>query len=89
MIGGVWVLTKKRGMGAGDIEIAAVMGLMLGWPRIWIGLWFAFVTGAVFGLWSLVFGHKKMKSQVPFGPFLILGTLIAYVWGQQIIRLFF
>lgn len=88
-IGGVWILTKKRGMGSGDIGIAAVMGLMLGWPNIAIGLWFAFVTGAVFGLWSLVFGHKKMKSQVPFGPFLILGTLIASIWGNWILKMFF
>ncbi|KKS32523.1 MAG: Type 4 prepilin-like protein leader peptide-processing enzyme [Candidatus Amesbacteria bacterium GW2011_GWA2_42_12] len=89
IIGGIWILTKKKGMGSGDIGIAAVMGLMLGWPKIAIGLWFAFITGAAFGLWSLVFGHKKMKSAIPFGPFLILGTLIASIWGEKILRIFF
>ncbi len=89
VIGGMWVVSKGKAMGSGDIEIAAVMGLMLGWPKIISALWLAFVLGGVYGIWQLAIGKKKMKSVIPFGPFLILGTLIAYVWGEKIIRLFF
>lgn len=89
VIGGLWLLTKKRGMGDGDIGIAAVMGYWLGWPRVAPALWVSFVAGAVYGLWLIVHSRKTMKSQVPFGPFLILGAWIGYVWGDKIIRYVF
>ena len=89
VIGGLWILTKKRGMGDGDIGIAAVMGYWLGWPRIAPALWISFVVGAAFGIWQLAIGKAKMKSQIPFGPFLILGAWIGYVWGEKIIRIIF
>ena len=89
VIGGLWLATKKRGMGDGDIGIAAVAGYWLGWPKIAIGLWIAFVAGAAFGIWQLAIGKAKMKSQIPFGPFLILGAWIGYVWGERIIRIIF
>lgn len=89
VIGGLWVLTKKRGMGEGDIGIAAVMGYWLGWPRIAPALWIAFVAGAAYGLWLLVFGRAKMKSQIAFGPWLIFGAWIGYVWGDKIIKYVF
>ena len=89
VIGGLWLATKKRGMGDGDIGIAAVAGYLLGWPKIAIGLWIAFVAGAAFGIWQLAIGKAKMKSQIPFGPFLILGAWIGYVCGERIIRIIF
>ena len=89
VIGGLWVLTKKRGMGDGDIGIAAVMGYWLGWPRVAPALWISFVAGAVYGLWLIVHSRAKMKSQIPFGPFLIIGAWIGYVWGDKFIKMFF
>ncbi|KKU68345.1 MAG: Type 4 prepilin-like protein leader peptide-processing enzyme [Candidatus Amesbacteria bacterium GW2011_GWA1_47_20] len=89
VIGGIRVLTKKRGMGEGDIGIAAVMGWWLGWPRVAPALWTAFVAGAAYGLWLLAFGKKKMKSKMAFGPWLILGAWIGYVWGDKIIKYVF
>lgn len=84
VIGGIWLITKKKAMGEGDIEIAAVMGWWLSWPNIMIALWVAFVTGAVFGLWSLVAGKAKLKSEIAFGPFLVIGSWVGYVWGDKI-----
>ena len=86
VIGGLWVLTKKRGMGEGDIGIAAVMGWWLGWPRVAPALWTAFVAGAAYGLWLLAVGKKTMKSRIAFGPWLILGAWVGYVWGERIMR---
>ncbi len=79
VIGGIWLFTKGRGMGFGDVEIAAVMGLWLGWPRIVPALWIAFVSGAAVGMMFLVRGKAKMKTEIAFGPFLLIGTWIAFL----------
>jgi prepilin signal peptidase PulO-like enzyme (type II secretory pathway) len=75
----------KEGMGAGDVFLAMFMGLLLGWPNILVAFYVAFIVGAVFGiiyLWSL---SKKVKgTMVPFGPFLLLGTLVAWWWGESL-----
>lgn len=77
IIGLIWLLSKGRAMGAGDIEIAAVLGLWLGFPKVISGLWFAFVIGGIYGTYLLLTKKAKLKSQIPFGPFLILGGVIA------------
>lgn len=89
VIGGIWLLSRGKAMGSGDIGIAAVMGLWLGWPKIAPALWTSFVAGAVYGLWLLVHGKKTMKSKIAFGPFLILGSWIGYLWGDKIISYVF
>ncbi len=84
IIGGIWLITKKKAMGEGDIEIAAVMGWWLGWPNIMIALWVAFVTGAVVGVWQMAIGRAKLKTEIAFGPFLVIGSWMGYMWGAKI-----
>lgn len=79
-------MSKGRAMGMGDVKLAFLMGLILGWPNILVALFLAFMFGALVGLALIFSGRKKLKSQVPFGPFLIAGTFIALFWGQQIIN---
>jgi len=81
VIGGIWMISKKKAMGEGDIG--------LGWPRLVPALWISFVAGAAYGLWLLVLGKKTMKSKIAFGPFLILGSWIGYLWGDKIISYVF
>ena len=78
LIGGIWLITKKKAMGSGDIGIAAVLGLWLGFPKIINGLWLAFVLGGIYGGYLLLTKKAKLKTAVPFGPFLIIGGWIAY-----------
>ena len=78
VIGGLWLITKKKAMGSGDIGIAGVLGLWLGYPKILTTLWFAFVLGGIYGGYLLITKKAKLKTAVPFGPFLILGGWIAY-----------
>ena len=87
IIGGIWLLSRGKAMGEGDIGIAAVMGWWLGWPKIAPALWVAFVAGAAYGLWLLVFGRAKMKSRIAFGPWLMLGAWVGFYWGQSLIDL--
>ncbi len=77
-IGSIWLLSKGRAMGSGDIGIAAVLGLWLGYPKIINALWLAFVIGGIYGAYLLLTKKAKLKTAVPFGPFLILGGWIAY-----------
>ena len=81
----IWALSKGKWMGFGDVKLAFLMGLLLGWPNILVGLFFSFLIGAIIGLGLVAFGKKKLKSMVPFGPFLVLGAFIALFFSQQII----
>lgn len=81
----LFLLTKGRGMGFGDVKLAFPLGLLLGFPLIIVGTFSSFIIGALIGLLLIVVGKKKVKGIVPFGPFLILGTIVALVWGEAII----
>ncbi|MDD2753098.1 MAG: prepilin peptidase [Candidatus Portnoybacteria bacterium] len=74
--------TRGRGMGMGDVKLTFFMGLVLGWPGILFALFSAFFSGAAAGLVLIALKRKTMKSQIPFGPFLVFGTLAALFWGQ-------
>jgi len=86
-LGFLYLITKKRGMGFGDVKLVFFMGLFLGYPKIIVAFYTAFVVGAVVSLILIVFKKATKKTQIPFGPFLILGTLIAWWWGLQILSL--
>ena len=80
----IWWLTRGRGMGFGDVKFALVMGILLGWPRAGIALFLAFVLGALVGVILILVRVKKPRERIAFGPFLVLGTAIALVWGLQL-----
>jgi len=81
----IWLVSRGRWMGFGDVKLAFFMGLFLGWPNILVALFLAFLIGAFVGIISMSLGKKKLKSEVPFGPFLIMGTFIALFWGAQLV----
>jgi prepilin signal peptidase PulO-like enzyme (type II secretory pathway) len=78
-------LTHGKGMGFGDVKLAAVIGFALGFPGTIIALYIAFLTGAMVGVILLLWGVVAMKSRIAFGPFLILGAVSAAIYGEQII----
>lgn len=79
------LISRGRWMGLGDPKLAFFMGLLLGFPNILVALFFAFFIGAIIGIGLIVFGKKKLQSEVPFGPFLVTGTFFALFWGREII----
>ena len=76
--GGKW-------LGGGDIRIGALMGAVLGWPFILIGLFLGYLLGAIFSFIGLMTKKLSRRSQIPFAPFLLIGTYIAIFWGQMIL----
>jgi prepilin signal peptidase PulO-like enzyme (type II secretory pathway) len=95
------LVSRGRWMGLGDVKLAFLMGLILGWPNIFVALFLAFALGAIVGLALIALGRLRLqkpfkrllkpnngyslKSEIPFGPFLIIGTFIALFWGSQIV----
>lgn len=77
-------ITKGKGMGIGDIKLAFLIGLLLGYPLIIVALFSAFLIGSIVGMAMILARVKTFGSEVPFGPFLILGLALAALWGQKI-----
>ena len=90
----IFYFSKGRAMGLGDAKLSFLIGLFLS-PLLAIAAFMlAFVIGAIFGiiligLGKIFFHYKKwgMKSQIAFGPFLILGTIIVFFFSNFIIKL--
>ncbi|WP_148867325.1 prepilin peptidase [Thermosediminibacter litoriperuensis] len=80
------VVFSKGGMGCGDVKLAAVAGLFLGWPLAALALFLAVVTGGLAAAALLLLGLKGRKDAIPFGPFIAAGALAAILWGWHIIN---
>jgi prepilin signal peptidase PulO-like enzyme (type II secretory pathway) len=79
------LLSKEKWMGFGDFKLAILMGLFLGWPNILFALFLAFFIGAIIGIGLIIAGKKTLKSEIPFGPFLVSGTFLAFFFGRKIL----
>lgn len=78
----LYIITKKKGIGFGDIKLAFPIGLFLGYPLTILSIYLAFLTGAVVALILILRRKKKFRGDtISFGPFLIIGTYISLVGG--------
>ncbi len=80
------ILTKGKGMGGGDVKLGGFIGLGLGFPLSLVALMGAFFSGAAYSIFLILLKRKKLGESVPFGPFLVLGSIVALLWGQEIIN---
>ena len=78
--------SKEKWMGMGDAYLAILLGMMLGWPQIFLGLFLAFAIGALYGIMAIILKKKKMSSQIPFAPFLIGGAFISVLFYTPIVN---
>lgn len=83
----LWFASRGRAMGDGDIWLAALIGLVVGYPGILIALYTAFLTGAIVGVILILGRFKTLKSHIPFGPFLLLGMVVTLVWQKDLLFL--
>ena len=77
-------VTRGRGMGFGDVKLGFLIGLVLSWPKTLVAAFFGFLFGALVSVILLVVGKKHFGDRIPFGPFLIVGTGVAAIWGNMI-----
>ena len=79
---------SPRGMGFGDVRLAGLLGLFLGWvqlPVVAVGFMLSFALASVVGIGLMIAGRKGRKDRVPFGPFLAAGSLLAIWLGIPIL----
>lgn len=82
-----WVFGKE-GMGWGDVKLAFVIGLYLSYQRTIMGLYLAFLSGGGIALIMLLVHKRKFGQTIPFGPFMVLGAVIALFFYSEILRLY-
>lgn len=89
LLGGIYFFSKGKGMGMGDVKLAAAMGLVLGFGPLLLALMFAFVAGGIVGMIMILLRKATPKSMVPFGPFLTGATalllLFPALYGQVLL----
>ena len=78
--------SREKWMGMGDAYLAILLGLIVGWPQILLALFLAFFVGAVWGIILVLAGKKKMKSQLPFAPFMVLGAFLALFFYAPLVN---
>jgi len=80
-------LVSPRGMGLGDVRLAGVIGLAVGWlgvGHLFVAFFVAVLAGSLWGIGLMVVSGRGRKTRLPFGPFLALGGIVAVVWGNPL-----
>ena len=84
---GILWFVKPGGMGLGDVKLAGVLGMYLGylgWAQLAVGVAGAFLLGGVFGIVLMLLGRAGRKTAVPFGPWMLLGAWIGIAAGAPV-----
>lgn len=85
IIYGYFLLTKRQGMGGGDVKLLGMIGVFIGWQGVLFTIFISSVIGTVVGIAWILMQGKNMKAAIPFGPFLSLGAIIYLFWGPVMI----
>jgi leader peptidase (prepilin peptidase)/N-methyltransferase len=90
-IGLLWFFSQGRAIGFGDAKLVLAMGLVLGFSKglvsVVLGFWIGAVVGVFLLFWSKYFKNwkYKLKSEIPFGPFLIIGFALSFFLGLDLV----
>ena len=80
---GLFLFTKGKGIGLGDVKLSFVMGYLLGFPMILIAFYLAFLTGGLVAIILVLAKKRKLVGgTIAFGPFLLLGTYVSWLFGN-------
>ena len=79
------VVVSRGGMGWGDVKLAALIGLITGFPLVFIALLIGVILGGAAAVLLLAFKIKRRKETIPFGPFLVISTIVTLFWGNSIL----
>lgn len=79
-------IVTRSGMGMGDVKMAGMIGLMVGFPLVFVAILGGIILGGLTAIILVLVKRKGLKDMVPFGPFLSLGALVTFLYGQQILN---
>lgn len=85
----LYAITRGRGIGFGDVKLAAALGLAFAWPDSVVLVGLAFVIGTLAALPALALRKTALKASVPFGPFLAIAAIVLLAFGDDLARLYF
>ncbi len=93
-IGGGWfglqyLISRGRWIGAGDIGLGVLMGVILGDLLLVVALFLAYVGGAIIGLILMAFKKKHWQSALPFAVFLAPATFVVMLWGKYVVLIWY
>ncbi|MCD6526841.1 MAG: prepilin peptidase [Desulfuromonas sp.] len=90
VVAGVYeFLTKKEGMGGGDIKLLAMIGAFLGWKVILPVIFLSSLIGSLVGVPLMLLQKSDGQLAIPFGPFLATATIVWLFWGRSILQWYF
>jgi leader peptidase (prepilin peptidase)/N-methyltransferase len=78
-------LISRGGMGGGDVKLAGLIGLVTGFPLVFVAMFLGVVSGGLVAGVLLVTKVKKRKETIPFGPFLCLAAMATLFWGNNLL----
>ena len=78
----LWLFSKGKWIGFGDVKLMLLLGLVLGWPNTAAAWLLAYFIGTAFALPLLATGKKHLSSRLPFGCFLTLSAVVVFVLWQ-------
>ncbi|WP_066060084.1 prepilin peptidase [Robertmurraya korlensis] len=79
-------VVSKGGVGGGDIKLYAAIGVVLGPQLTIMSIMFASFIGAIVGIVLISFKFIHKKEPIPFGPSIMVGTIVAYLYGKEILN---
>ena len=82
----IYSLTKRKGMGFGDVKLAFIIGWLWGIKLGLAAVYFSFIIGGIFAVGLLILKKANRKSKIAFGPFLIIGMILSFVLQKQILE---
>ncbi len=83
------LVLKKEAMGGGDVKLMAMVGAFIGWRLALLSIFLGSFFGSIVGVLLIVFGKADMKTRLPFGPFLALGSVVCLFYGNDLIGWYF
>jgi leader peptidase (prepilin peptidase)/N-methyltransferase len=79
------LLFKKEAMGFGDVKLMGALGAFFGVKAVCFILFFSSVLGALFGVFFIITGKRKLGRHIPFGPYIVFAALVWLLWGPKIV----
>ena len=83
------LITRKEGMGGGDIKLLGMIGTFIGWKGVIFTIFAASLSGTLVGLIVMLLKGKNLKFAIPFGPFLSIGAMSYVFFGEKVLFWYF
>ncbi|WP_088050859.1 prepilin peptidase [Virgibacillus dakarensis] len=83
------IIASRGGMGAGDMKLFGVLGVILGTNKVILAFFLSCITGATIGMALILFKRISRQQLVPFGPFIVVAAVITYFYGDSLLNWYF